>query len=142
MELIKLRIKDVISEYGNITCLIPIKQSIEEYKTIKNGEVINVKWDYARNLKHHRLFFAILKTVCDNLPDNISVESLLIMVKYEIGWVKTVKKINGEEIVIPKSIDFATIGEKTFTKKIFEPSLDLFEKLGFKREALLLEAAQ
>jgi len=142
MELIKLRIKDVISEYGNITCLIPIKQSIEEYKTIKTGEIINAKWDYSRNLKHHRLFFAILKTVCDNLPDNISVESLLIMVKYEIGWVKTVKKINGEEIVIPKSIDFATIGEKTFTKKIFEPSLDLFEKLGFERNELLQAAAQ
>jgi hypothetical protein len=64
------------------------------------------------------------------------------MVKYEIGWVKTVRKIDGEEIVIPKSIDFASIGEKTFTEKIFEPALDLFEKLGFKREALLLEAAQ
>ena len=116
MRLKKIKIIDIVQRYSTeVTGLFPI-DDFEEYKKIKEGEEINVKWDKARNVDHHRKFFKILQKVIDATGIAGSVEELLLILKYEIGYVKKIKTLDGQERIIPASINFDKCGQKKFEK--------------------------
>jgi hypothetical protein len=52
----------------NLSKLQPVDQAGEELlHTIKNGEMVMVEVKRPRNVQHHRLYFALIKMVWDNL---------------------------------------------------------------------------
>jgi hypothetical protein len=97
------------------TCFVPESDSIEEYKKIKKGDVVEVKLkDKSRNYEHHKKLFAILNYVVDNSDFEGKEDDLLTVLKYEIGYTRECKNLSGSTRVFCKSINFETLGQYAF----------------------------
>jgi hypothetical protein len=140
MKLIKQSVKDIIKQYGGeVNILSPAsKNDYDEYKKIKIGEVINVKWDYARNKEHNDKYWSILTKIVKhyNSFGYTTPEMLHVSIKYELGYVREVTDIHGVKHIIPDSTDFQRLGQKKF-EVFYNMAMDLLSKLlGIKREEL------
>lgn len=116
MQLKKMTIQEARDNYSLLaTCLVPMPDSIDEYKKVKKGDVIDVNVrDKKRNLEHHRKMFAILNYVVENSDFQGSADDLLIVLKYEIGYVREFEDFMGVKIITPKSINFEVMGQMAF----------------------------
>ena len=81
---------------------------------IPAGAVIKASWVSPRNIRAHRLFFAMLKIVSDNM-DNCSVDNLLDVIKLGTGHTKIIELPGGAYYAIPKSISFSAMDQDTFS---------------------------
>ena len=68
----------------------------------------------ARNLSHHRKWWALMSLIADNLP-GVSAETVCDVIKVGIGHVHTVKTKRGL-VSIPKSIFFSAIDQGEFDR--------------------------
>lgn len=120
-----MTLADAINMYSKLhTCLVPgDKKSIDEYKKINNGEVIIKVSEKPRNYEHHKKLFAIMQFCVDNSDFTGSVDDFLVAVKYEIGFVEHKKRIDGDDIILPKSINFEKAGQETF-QQFYEKALN------------------
>lgn len=91
---------------------------------LENGEAVRVKIIRPRNVKHHRLFWALMAKVHENLPDDKrerypTTEILTAWFKVKTGHCDTFHIEDGavERIVhIPKSISFAKMDQVEFNR--------------------------
>lgn len=72
-----------------------------------------------RNPQFHAKIFALLNMTLDNLPETsglnrLDAHGLLKAIQLEIGEVEQVQRINGEVILIPKSIAFENMDNIEF----------------------------
>lgn len=89
---------------------------------LTNYEIVLVDIKPRRNVKHHRLFFAMLSKVHDNLDRRISMDALKDIAVIGAGHVEAVKTRHGI-VQLPKSISFASMDQDEFSE-FFERAVD------------------
>lgn len=100
--------------------LIPTDNNSRDYvrDKIPIGRPIRASLKKARNYKHHRKFFALLRIVMDNTEAFSSQEELLDWLKLKVGWVRTreISTKSGEKmtVYIPRSISFDDMDQDQF----------------------------
>lgn len=104
------------------TGLVPMYDSdFDEKKKLKVGTEVVAEIKRPRNYEHHKKFFALLRLVFDNLPEDLgerytNMESLLTEIKFQLGYYDTHITLSGRETHIPKSIAFNTMSQDDFTQ--------------------------
>ena len=93
--------------------------STEALRSLAPGEIYRVQLTRPRNLKMHRLFFALLTVVHSNLPDEMlakfpTVDRLLWEIKLQTGKFDLHESLGGKMVPIPKSISFARMDQAEF----------------------------
>ncbi len=78
------------------------------------GEIVTTDIKKARNLKHHRLFFALLQTVVVNQEKYRNVDDLLVELKLRIGHYQEHITAAGQLVYVPKSISFDRMDDLEF----------------------------
>ena len=95
--------------------LTPATDEAEAWaRKIKPGDIIEVDVVRPRSQQFHKLLFAMLKIVSDNL-DNCSVDNLLDVIKLGTGHTKIIELPGGAYYAIPKSISFSAMDQDTFS---------------------------
>ena len=105
----------------HLNSLRPVDEAGEEVmRSIGMGEIIEVDLRRRRNLKHHRLFFALMNLVWQNIPDQDkykTVEDLVTEVKIITGhYTRRDMVVEGKRypILTPNSISFAAMDQVAF----------------------------
>jgi hypothetical protein len=98
------------------TGLVPADIHADDFiALIPMGKEVMVTVRRARNPKHHRLLFALLKKVIDNTDQWASIEHLLDEVKLATGLAEVrINLITGKPYAVPGSISFAAMGQDKF----------------------------
>lgn len=100
--------------------LVPAdRESKEALQKIEAGEYLTADIKRPRNERYHRLFFALLTMVHDNLTDEQqdkwpTVERLLIEIKLQTGYFDMAESVTGKMYPITKSISFAAMDDGEF----------------------------
>ena len=98
----------------NMGALRPVDEAGEAVlRHIGQGEIVGVEVKRPRNVKHHRMFFAMLSIVLQNQDYYKSLEDLLDVCKLRIGHCRTLLTRDGE-VKIPSSISFAQLDQDGF----------------------------
>lgn len=121
-------------------CLVPADFVAEEWlQALPEGKEVLIDWRKPRHPENHRHFFAILRLACEHLPDYPDTDSLLDALKIAVNHVRPVMKANGDMIFLPKSINFASMGEEEFKRFKNRTLYVLSRILGFDAVSLLPE---
>ncbi len=92
------------------------------------GKPVFVRISQPRNNQRLRLYFAMLRIVCDNLDQNISHDSLHQWVKLKCGIIQPMKMRNGEVVELPGSVAFDKMSEDEF-RAFLDKAMTLFAKI-------------
>ncbi len=86
--------------------------------TIRNGTGVTVEVKRARNINHHRLYWALVGKVHENLDHNRypSTDFLSDAIKVSVGHCTPFEMADGSIALIPKSISFAEMDQDQFAK--------------------------
>jgi len=133
--------------------LEPVSQMDEEkLLEIPEHREVTVRIVRKRSLPQHRLYWALLNMVMENLPEPepgkqwpfMSTDQLHEAIKIELGFMRPIKTIKGDTIYVPDSIAFDRCDQECF-QKFFERALDLISTTflhGGDPYDMLLEAAR
>lgn len=85
-------------------------------RKIGNGELVTVEVRKSRNIRHHRMFWALMTIVHDNMDHSRypTVEDLTSAVKIAAGLRTRIELPNGEVGFIPGSIAFHRMDQIAF----------------------------
>lgn len=88
----------------------------EALRKIGNDELVSVEIKKSRNIKHHRMFWALMTIVHDNMDSERypTVEDLTAAVKIAAGLRTRIELPNGEIGFIPGSIAFHKMDQTAF----------------------------
>lgn len=102
---------------SGVTCLVPNDVHADEFlETIGMGKEVLITGRRARNMKHHRLLFAVLRIVWENTDLWETEAALLQELKVLTGLYDIqVSKLTGEVFQVPRSISFAAMTQDVFT---------------------------
>lgn len=121
-------------------CLVPADFVAEDWlNTIPDGKEVLIDWRKPRHPENHRHFFAILRLAVEHIDTYDDTESLLDALKIACNHVRPVMKADGEMIFLPKSINFASMGEEEFKRFKNRALYVLSRILGFDAVSLLPE---
>jgi len=105
--------------------LMPLDdEGAEIFGKLKQNEEILVEYKRHRNVGNHKRLFSMLQSVVHNSEYYKSVNNLLDVIKLRSGHFDTVVTHKGDAIYIPKSINFASMGEDKF-KEFFSNAIDV-----------------
>lgn len=84
---------------------------------LANGQLVTVEIKQSRNIKHHRMFWALMTIVHDNMDHGRypTVEDLTAAVKISAGLRTRIELPNGEIGFIPGSIAFNKMDQTAFS---------------------------
>lgn len=93
------------------------------------GETVMIEMRRPRNIKHHRMFWALMTIVWDNMDHERypSVEDLVAAIKISAGLRTRIELPNGEVGFIPGSIAFHKMDQVEFGK-FYDRVCDLIAK--------------
>ena len=86
----------------------------EFFGKCKLGQLVTMDAKQSRNLKFHRLYFAILRLISQNSNPHISESAALHFAKLAAGTGEVVTDSRGEKHFIPGSISFAKMDQQAF----------------------------
>ncbi|KAF0138654.1 MAG: bet [Rhodospirillaceae bacterium] len=86
----------------------------ESIATLPVGGMVMVEVTRARNLRHHRKWWALMSPIANNL-NGVTAETVCDVIKIGIGHVHTVKTKRGL-VHIPKSVSFASMDQTDFDR--------------------------
>ncbi len=120
--------------------LVPADKNAEEWlQAVPEGKEVLIDWRKPRHPENHRHYFAILRLAVEHIDGYDDTDALLDCLKIACNHVRPVMKADGEMIFLPKSINFASLGEEEF-KRFKNRSLYVLSKLlGFDATELLPE---
>ncbi len=100
-----------------------------ELSKIAHGEFVQVEIKRPRNIRHHRMFWALMTIVWDNMDQERypSVEDLVAAVKISAGLRTRIELPNGEVGFIPGSIAFHKMDQAAFSD-FYDRVCDLLAK--------------
>ncbi len=100
----------------HLDCLRPIdEEGLRDLRALQEMEIVRCKWTKPRNIKLHKLFFALLNLVFENTDGRYkSTEHLLTQVKIGIGHADLIVTKDGKEYWHPLSISFAKMDDTAF----------------------------
>lgn len=98
-------------------------------RKIGNGEVVSIELKRPRNIKHHRMFWALMTIVHSNMDEARypTVEDLVAAVKIAAGLRTRIVLPNGEVGFIPGSIAFHKMDQTAFSA-FYDKVCDLIAK--------------
>lgn len=101
----------------------------EVMRKLGNGELVTVEVRKSRNIRHHRLFWALMTIVHQNIDGDRypTVEDLTAAVKIAAGLRTRIELPSGEVGFIPGSIAFNKMDQTTFSE-FYERVCDLIAK--------------
>lgn len=85
------------------------------------GEPFQIKYVEIRNVRHHRKYFAFIKSVFENLPEKFDknwsdVDSFRRSMQMYAGYYDETISLKGETHLQPKSIAFDKLDETAFSE--------------------------
>lgn len=91
--------------------------SLPQIASIRNGTPVTLELKRARNVNHHRLYWALISKVHENLDHARypSTEFLSDAIKVSVGHCTPFEMANGSIAMIPKSISFAKLSQDEFS---------------------------
>jgi hypothetical protein len=91
---------------------------LDALRHIANGELVTIELRRPRNIKHHRMFWALMTIVHDNMDHERypTVEDLTAAVKIAAGLRTRIELPNGEVGFIPGSIAFHKMDQTAFSE--------------------------
>lgn len=99
--------------------------SAEVLRKIANGREVLVEAKTPRNVRAHRLFFAMLGLLVENSDAFATVEAALTAVKIGLGECDpAINAATGETVYVTRSIAFASCDQTRFSK-LFDDALAL-----------------
>ncbi len=107
-------------DIGRFVILPADKNSCEEFNRLKLHKLYRARVWEPRNLKYHRLFFALLKLVVQNSDKWQNEEQLRHAFLIYIGKVQVVPGLDGNPVAVPDSMAFEKMDEETFDREIME----------------------
>ncbi|SRR5258708_658173 len=97
--------------------LVPADQFAEEWlQSLPENREILFSYRKPRSVPQHRRFFAILQKAVENLPQYDDVDTLLDVIKIACFHVRQVVTAKGEIVMLPKSINFASMDATTYQR--------------------------
>ena len=97
-------------------CLVPADDdavnAVREVEKRGKGALVHIH--VPRQIKHHRLYWALLKEVCEAGGWDGSTETLSAWVKIATGHVDQMIGPKGQVVFIPKSISFGAMSQSEF----------------------------
>ena len=119
--------------------LVPADQAAVEFvRSLPEDKKLLLDHREPRHPDNHAHFFAILRVCCEQL-DYGSEEELLDAVKIAVGHVRPMQKLDGDMVFLPKSINFASMGEDAFKRFKLRALYVLGQLLGVDPVTLLKE---
>ena len=108
-----------VSRSSGQPCLFPSDARSRDILAarFKTGDIVSAVVKRPRNPKHHRKLFAMLQIVWESsaVQDRYpKLENLLDAIKDATGHVETFRKVNGEVLTKPKSINFESMDQAAF----------------------------
>lgn len=88
----------------------------EMLEAIKNGAEVMVEVRTARNIRQHKLFFALLAKVVENSDFFVSVDHALIEMKLACHEYDLHVTMSGERKYIPRSLKFHSMPQDRFNR--------------------------
>jgi hypothetical protein len=108
----------------------------EKLKRVKVGEIVEVTYKKPRNIKFHKLYFALIQMVFDNTEIFDNKDDLRYWLTMKAGFYEEIKTPNGM-LYTAKSIKFESMDELEF-KDLFDKSVEVIEKqFGWESEEIL-----
>jgi hypothetical protein len=108
----------ILTMYRTGMGLMPADQaSIEAVNRIPTGAHLTVKLSVPRNIRQHRLLFAMLNTVFEAQREPRAfptVEKLLDAIKMATGHTREVRDLRGNTHMVPDSIAFGRLDQIAF----------------------------
>jgi hypothetical protein len=98
-------------------------------RKIGNGQVLQIEIKMPRNVNHHRMFWALMSLVWDNMDQERypTVEDLVAAVKISAGLRTRLELPGGEVGFIPGSIAFSKMDQAAFSA-FYDRVCDLIAK--------------
>lgn len=93
------------------------QDAVNALKAIPQGAHLTVKVSVPRNIRQHRLLFALLHIVFEAQPEPRrfpTIESLLDAIKLATGHVREVRDLHGRTHIVPDSIGFGRMDQVAF----------------------------
>lgn len=90
--------------------------AVAAVEKIANGATVKVSISQPRNMKHHRLFWALMRLVWENQEHYENVDHMVVALKVALGHCDTVITKDGGTAYIPKSISFAKMDQTAFNE--------------------------
>ena len=96
--------------------LIPAGEEDKKSLLSLRDDFVHCRIDQPRNVKHHRMFWAVARKCFDNWRDGDfkNVYDFVEAIKLECGYVRRVKRLDGSVYTYPKSISFTAADQKEF----------------------------
>ncbi len=128
-----MKIEVVKDRFGNIKGAS--NDACNVIRKFPQGEVLQAEIRRPRNAKFHRLFFALLNLVMENMPEKYehmfpTIGHLLDELKFQCGYYEMHETIGGKKIPITKSISFAAMDEDEFGQ-FFSQAISVVRKYFF-----------
>ena len=102
-------------------------EDLDKYLKLNNNKIYSCELKHVRNVKHHRLIFALARTTLENLSESNKWGQLYIQdphgmpykflkaILMEIGEFDINMKVDGEIYYTPKSLAFSEMSEDEFS---------------------------
>jgi len=100
---------------------------------------VDVKDPRRRSVQQHRLFFALLNKGFDNQEYYPTLEVFRYAFLIRLGYFEEFKFLDGEVILIPKSLAFANMTREEFSRLMDEAAEAIGVMLGMDKDELLAE---
>jgi hypothetical protein len=115
----------------------------ELFSKIKPNEIIEIEYKKKRNVKFHRLFFALMNLAFENQEAyNILDVMRKDIIKHAGYYTERVNAITGEITQEPNSISFSSMEEKEFNKLYTDCKTVISEWLSIDNEMIAEEIEQ
>lgn len=96
-------------------CLEPTDElGRDVFAKIPAGDLVMAEIKRARNIQHHRKFYALMSLVYHNQERYTSLDELVDVVKVYVGHCDISVTASGEKVYRPKSISFASMDQTEF----------------------------
>ena len=128
--------------------LIPYSdEDVEDYRRVGIGDILQAKALDERNVQHHRKFFALIRVVFDNMPEQYdkhfpTQDDLRHELIKRAGFYKQYTDLKGNTQYRADSISFDSMSQKRF-EQLYSRVLDVVVQwFAFDREILESEIMQ
>jgi len=128
--------------------LVPYSdEDVEDYRRVGIGDILRAKALDERNVQHHRKFFALIRVVFDNMPEQYdkhfpTQDDLRHELIKRAGFYKEYTDLKGNKQYRADSISFDNMSQKRF-EQLYSRVLDVVVQwFAFDREILESEIMQ
>ncbi|MCK9282284.1 MAG: DUF1367 family protein [Melioribacteraceae bacterium] len=118
---------EFFAQISNRKLLPEYESDNEQIAKLKSGTTYKFVVTSPRNIKFHRLFFALVNLCYENQSKYTSADDLRAVLTMKAGYYKIIRTDKGA-IYLPESISFASMDELKF-KEVYSKVLDEVVKM-------------